>query len=160
MSVPVGDRVSGDPCRHSGLLSGSQWAGWCGPAGGCRGPCSVWAAGELPSSFVDGAVVGPAEQGQVVQVGKAAVGPVGEVVGVGPGGWAVAAGEDAAAVAHDQCGAQRGWDGAGAPADVQRLAGAVGDDPGDPGVAGDPPGGFPGDGAGPAGLGRAWTEDG
>jgi hypothetical protein len=55
---------------------------------------------------------------------------VDQVVGVGPGWWAVAAGEDAAAVADDECGAQRGWDGAGAAADVEWLAGAVGDDAG------------------------------
>jgi hypothetical protein len=51
---------------------------------------------------VDLSVVVAAEEGEVVEVGGAAVGPVFEVVGVAPAGWAVAAGEGAAVVAGDE----------------------------------------------------------
>ena len=51
------------------------------------------------SSGVDGGVVHAAEEGGVVEVGRAAVCPVDEVVGVGPAGGPCAAGEGAAAVA-------------------------------------------------------------
>ena len=103
-------------------------------------------------SVVDGAVVLSAEQDQVVQGGVAAVGPVPDVVGVGPGWGAVAAGKGAAAVADGERGAQGGWDQAGAAADVEGLAVRVEHDPGDGGVAADPPGCFGAEHGTPDGL--------
>ena len=51
---------------------------------------------ELPVTFVAEDVVAPAQQGQVVEVGGPAVGPVDDVVCVGPVGCPVTAREDAA----------------------------------------------------------------
>src|SRR5215475_4595886 len=113
-----------------------------GSFGWCCGPLAVWCAGESPSSFVDTAVVSPAEENEVVQVGGAAPGPRDDVVRVGPWWRAVAVGPGAAAVSDGERGPYCGWDGAGAAADVQWLAGAVGDDAGDDGVAGQPAGGL------------------
>jgi len=87
------------------------------------------------AAFVLGAVVPAAQQDQVGKVGGAAVDPVFEMVSFGPGGGPVAAGVHAPGVAHDQGAAQRGADGAGAPADVEDLGLAVGDDAADAGVA-------------------------
>ena len=50
-------------------------------------------AGEGPVAVVDEAVMGSAQQGEVVQAGVPAVRPVDQVVGVGELGWLVAAGE-------------------------------------------------------------------
>ena len=77
---------------------------------------------------MDGAVVVPAQQHEVVQGGGAAVGPVGEVVGVAHHRWPGAAGERAVPVPADQGPPQGGGDEAVRPADVEDLAvGAEGD---------------------------------
>ena len=70
-------------------------------------------------------MVGPAEQGQVGQVGGAAMQPVAQVVGVAPGQGPLAVGEDTAAVADRQGGALGGLDDPGGPADLQRLGGGA-----------------------------------
>src|SRR3954467_3782071 len=55
-----------------------------------------------PVGVVDDVVVVLAEQHQVVQGGRAAVGPVPDVMGVGPPRWAPAAGERAPPIPSDQ----------------------------------------------------------
>ena len=60
------------------------------------------------------------------------------MVGFAVAGWAVAAGCSAVAVSCDERVPELGWDGAGGAADVDDLAGPVGDDPADVAVAGDP----------------------
>src|ERR687889_2148080 len=96
--------------------------------------------GDVPGGVVDDVVVVIAEQHQIVQGGRSAVGPVPDVMGVGPPRWSSAAGERAASVAGDQGPAQPDWDGAGGSADVQRLG--VRAQPGgdDGGLAGQPAG--------------------
>ena len=91
-------------------------------------------------------MVAAAEQGEVVEVGGSAAGPVVEVVGVAPWVGAVAAGEDAARVAVDEGAALRGGDDTGAAAEVEDLRHTVHEHAPDVGVAAEPEGGFGGDG--------------
>ena len=85
---------------------------------------------------MDESVVVAAEQGEVFQAGRAAVGPVLEVVGVAHEGWAGAAGEGAVWVAGDQGAPEGGGDQAVQAADVRTSLGA--EDGGDQvGVAGE-----------------------
>src|SRR3954453_16594966 len=104
--------------------------------------------GEGPAAVVGGVVVGGAEQEAVVPVGGTAVGPELDVVDFGPVRGQGAAGPAAAAVAGDDQGAQRGWDDAGAAADVEHFA-AGGEDRQDDAVAGEPAGGVRAGGSGP-----------
>ena len=62
-------------------------------------PGGAVAHGEVPDALVVGGVVAGAEQGQVVEVGGAAVAPMDEVVGVAAVRGYAAAGDDAASVA-------------------------------------------------------------
>jgi hypothetical protein len=62
---------------------------------------------------VDAVVVAAAEQDGVVEVGRAAVRPVDDVVGLAPAGWGGAAGPAAVAVAGGDGGAGGGGEGAG-----------------------------------------------
>ena len=78
--------------------------------------------GHGPAVVVDEVVVSVAEQGEVVELGGAAVGPVLHVVGVAAAWSSGAAGEAAAAVAEVQGAAHGFGDGVGEPADVERLA--------------------------------------
>jgi hypothetical protein len=81
-----------------GRMSPMRWGG---------GPLAVGISGQLPAALMDGAVVGSAQQGEVVQVGGAAMDPVVQVVGiVGQRWWC--GGEDAAAVPDGQGGALGG----------------------------------------------------
>jgi hypothetical protein len=89
------------------------------------GEATVGAAGQPPATFVDSPVVDPAQQGQVGQVGGAAVEPVAQVVGFAPGQGAVTVGEDTAAVADGQGVALGGLDDPAGPADLQRLGGGT-----------------------------------
>jgi hypothetical protein len=57
-------------------------------------------AGQPPAALVDRPVMGPAQQGQVGEVGGAAVQPVAQMVGFAPGQGTGTTREDAAAVAH------------------------------------------------------------
>nr|WP_306748330.1 hypothetical protein [Saccharothrix yanglingensis] len=88
--------------------------------------------------------MGVAGQGEVVQVGGAAVGPVLDVVGVAPLGWSVAVGEGAGPVAGVQRAALGGAHGSLGAAGVEYFGVAAEDDGEDCGVAG-----------GAAGLGGA-----
>ena len=80
-------------------------------------------------------VMSPAEQQPVVDLGVAAVFPMLEVVGVAPGGGHLTARPLAMSVPGDDRPADRGGPHAGGPADVEGVAGRVGDDPGGGGVA-------------------------
>jgi hypothetical protein len=103
--------------------------GWWGAvAAGGRGQDEPLAAGvtvQPPAAFVDGTVVDPAQQHQVVQAGRTTLNPVSQVVGVGPGRRPVTAGRDAAAVAYRQGASQRGRDKAGGAAEVKELGGGA-----------------------------------
>ena len=92
----------------------------------------------LPGCVVDDAVVMAAEQGEVVELGWAAVDPVGEVVGVAHEGWSSAGGEGAVSVAEDQGGPDRGGDRSAEAAHVEDLAVAAEDGGDDLGVTGQP----------------------
>ena len=92
-----------------GGMSPMRWGG---------GEAAVGAAGQLPAALMDGAVVGSAQQGQIGQVGGAAMEPVAQVVGVAPGQGPLAVGEDTAAVADGQGGALGGVDDPGGPPDL------------------------------------------
>jgi hypothetical protein len=72
---------------------------------------------------VDEAVVVPAEQDQVGQGRRAAVGPVLEVVGVAHQGWSGAAGESAVPVADHEGFPDGGGDQTLLASDVEDLAG-------------------------------------
>ena len=99
--------------------------------GGGQPPVGV--AGQPPAALMDRAMMGAAEQGQVVEVGGAAMEPVSEVVGFAPGRGPVAAGHHTAAVADDQGGALGGGDDPAGPADLQRLGGGATQGRGEPG---------------------------
>jgi hypothetical protein len=71
--------------------TGSAW--W----GGGQPP--IRSAGQLPAALMDRPMMGPADQGQVGQVGRAAVDPVAQMVGFAPAQGAGTAGEDTATVA-------------------------------------------------------------
>src|SRR5215218_6497659 len=87
---------------------------------------------ELPAALMDRPMMGSAHQDQVVQVGRAAIQPVDQMMGLTPGKGTITAGEDTAAVAHGQGGPLGGLDDPGGPADVQGLAGGPTQDRGQP----------------------------
>jgi hypothetical protein len=105
-----------------GLLLGVDVFGWDEVGVPVGGDLS-----DLPGAVVDHPVVVAAQQYTVVQAGRAAVCPVGDVVAVAPAGWPVAAGEGAAAVAQDQGAAEGSGEQAALLADVEDLAGAAED---------------------------------
>jgi hypothetical protein len=86
--------------RSGGVVSLVGWGGGAAPVG---------AAGQLPAALLDLPVVGSAQQGEVGQVGRAAVEPVLQVVGFAPGQGPVTGREPTAAVADGQGGALAGW---------------------------------------------------
>src|SRR5215211_4376741 len=100
--------------------------GWGG------GQPSVGLVLESPAALVDRPMMGPAHQGQVVQVGRAAIQPVDQMMGLAPGQGAVTVGEDTAAVTHGQGGPLGGLDDPGGPADVQGLGRGPAQDRGQP----------------------------
>src|SRR5215211_7247753 len=84
----------------------SSPVGWLGRGGGQP---AVGAAAQPPAALMDGPVMGPAPQGQIGQVGGAAIQPMLEVVGVAPGKGPVAGGKDTALVTHGQGGVLGRW---------------------------------------------------
>ena len=140
-SVSPGCRApSGCLARWFGLFRRARvpptcWSGQaalgCRRAVGCRrcgGVAVSWPSGprvQLPAALMDRPVVGSAQQGEVGQVGGAAMEPVAEVVGFAPGQGPLAVGEDTAAVAHGQGGALGGVDDSGGPPDLQGLGGGA-----------------------------------
>ena len=139
----------GGPCRHQPRWSGGcvvlcaaelaaqPWMGAAFPFGSGGGgmspgagmsqirwdggPPAIRAADQLPAPLMDRPVMGPAQQGQIGQVGGAAMQPMPHMVGVAPGQGSGAVGEHTAAVTHRQGGALGGLDHSGGPADLQRL---------------------------------------
>jgi hypothetical protein len=91
----------------------------------------------LPGGVVEDSVVFSAEQHEVVQARGAAVGPVGDVVGVAHDRWAGAAGEGAVPVAGDQCPPLGGADQPAGLSQVEDLAFGAEDDGDEVGVAGE-----------------------
>jgi hypothetical protein len=83
------------------------------------------------------AVVVPAEEFEVFEVGGSAVGPVPDVMGLAVAGGTVAAGGLAVLVAGGECFPLRGRDGGGGAADVEDLGPAGEDDAAEVAVAGE-----------------------
>src|SRR5262245_41791141 len=81
------------------------------------------------------------QRGEIGQFGFTAMCPVLDMVSVAIARMR-AAGKPATAIARVQRAAQRGWNTAGFPADIQRLALLVLDDGDDTGIAGEATGGF------------------
>jgi hypothetical protein len=95
-------------------VSSMRWSGAEPPIG---------AADQAPATLMDGPMVGPAQQGQVREVGRATIDPVLQMMRVTPGQGPLTAREDTAAVADGQGGPLGGVDDPGGPADVQGLTG-------------------------------------
>ena len=113
--------------------------------GGGEPERAVVEALHIEAAFLHEAVVGRAEQGEDVEGGLAALGPVPDMVAVETLGGGVA-GEAASAVAVRECAAYRRRNAAGAPPDVQRLAVQSIDDGDDSGIAAQSPDGLRRDG--------------
>jgi hypothetical protein len=111
-----------------------MFAMWWGVSVGWGGgELAVGLAGQPPAALMDRAMVGPAHQGQVAKVGRAAVQPVAQMVGLAPGQRPGAVGEHTATVADGQGGPLGGLDHPGRPPHLQRLAGGPTQDRGEPG---------------------------
>ena len=81
------------------------------------------------------AVVVPAQQEQVVEVGGAAAYPVPDVMGLASSRWRLAAGCSAVPIPRDECLPLRGGGCAARAAHVEHFGGSDGEDPGQIGVA-------------------------
>ena len=103
------------------------------------------------------AVVVPADQREVVEVGESAVFPASDVVGFGPGGWGVAAGEAAAAVAGGERASLVGGGVSSHPPVTDDTAGVVEDDGDDIGLVDQVQGVGDADGLAVSGGGGAGT---
>jgi hypothetical protein len=131
-SIPLGSCASSSrrPGRGRGPVVGGSPA-VAGSGGGCSlvgfsvrwggDQAAVGLAGQLPAALMDRPMMGPAHQGQIRQVGGAAVQPVDQMMGLAPGGRPLAAGHRAAAVADHQGGPLGGGHDPAGPADLQRL---------------------------------------
>ena len=91
--------------------------------GGGEAPVGV--AVQPPAALMHRAMMGPAEQGQIGQVGGATMEPVPEMMGFAPGRGPLAAGHRTAAVTHHQGGPLGGRDDPGGAAELQGLGGAA-----------------------------------
>src|SRR5829696_4208614 len=118
----------------AGMAPVGSAVGWGG------GQPAIRLAGQPLAALMDRAVVGPAQQGQVGQVGGAAMEPVPQMVGVAPGQGPFTVGEDTAPVPHGQGGALAGLDDPGGPADLQGLGRGPTQDSGQQGGGGLEPG--------------------
>jgi hypothetical protein len=67
--------------------------GWVG------GQAAIGRTGQPPAALVDRPMMGPAHQGQVVQVGGAAIGPVDQMMALTPGKGPITVGEHTATTA-------------------------------------------------------------
>ena len=97
-------------------MSLSLWP--LGPVGWGGGQAAIRVAGQPPAALMDRPVMGSAHQGQVGQVGGAAMQPVAQMVGLAPGRGPVAAGHRTTTVADHQGGALGGRDDPAGPADL------------------------------------------
>ena len=134
-----------DPYRYGGVAFA---VGAVGDEG------AVLVAGQGPSAFVEAAVVEGADEGEVVDVGGAVVGPVRQVVGVEVTA-AVTAGEPARSIPDLEGVTQPGGDHATAPAEVQRVSAGPEDEGADDPVAGQAAGDLGSEPDPAAGLARA-----
>jgi hypothetical protein len=98
-----------------GPLPAAAFVGWEG------GEPPVGAPAQPPAALMHGPMMGPAQQGQIRQVGRAAMEPVAQMMGLTPAQGALAAREDTAAVPHGQGGALGRTHDPGGPADLQGL---------------------------------------
>src|SRR4051812_31901900 len=117
-------------------------------------------AGDFPAEFVDEAVVGPAQQGAVVEVGGAAVFPPVEVVGLAVAWWAATAGEAAATVAVGHGASLRAVEDPLTVAEVDDGAVLVDEDAADDAVTTHPPHGLDRQGDAAVGLAEPGFEPG
>jgi hypothetical protein len=88
--------------------------------------------------LVNSAVVAPAQEDEVVQARGPAVYPVLDVVAIAPPLRTITPWIATATVPDHQRSTQCGRNRAGAAANIERLRGASRDDPGDPGITGQP----------------------
>ena len=96
-----------------------------GSVGWGGGEATVGAARQPPATFVDRSMMGPAQQGQVGQIGGAAMEPVPQMMGLTPGQRPRTAREHTATITNRQSGALGGLDDPAGPADLQRLGGGA-----------------------------------
>src|SRR5829696_9311922 len=87
----------------AGMASVGSVVGWGG------GQPAIRLAGQPPAALMDRAVVGPAHQGQIGQVGGAAMEPVPQMVGVAPGQGPFTVGEDTAPSRTARAARWAGW---------------------------------------------------
>ena len=92
-----------------------------GPVGWGGGQPAIRLADQLPAALMGRPMMGPADQGQVGQVGRATVQPVAQMMGLTPGQRPHTAGEDTAAVADGQGGPLGALHDPAGPPDLQRL---------------------------------------
>jgi len=100
-----------------------------------------------PESLMDQPMMRPAQKDKAGERGWSSVGPVSNVVGFAPPVRTVAPREPAAAIPDYHRPAHGSRHHGSAAAHFERLGSSNGDDPGDRGIAGPPPGGLGGDGA-------------
>jgi hypothetical protein len=111
---------------------GGVSSGWSMRWDGSQPP--IRPAGQPPAPLMHRPMMRPTQQGQIDQVGGAAIQPMLNVVGFTPGKRPLAVGEHTAAVTHSQGKALGGLDHPGAAAHVQGLAGGSTQDRGQHGA--------------------------
>jgi hypothetical protein len=110
----------------------SMSMGWRSPIRWGGGEAPIRSAGQPPPTLMDRPVVVSAQQGEIGQVGGAAIEPVNQMMTVAPGQGPGAVGEDTTAVADGEGVALSGGDDPAGPPDVQGLAGGAAQDRGEP----------------------------
>jgi hypothetical protein len=135
----AGRRVVPRSCRGSGGR-GISSGGGMSPVGWGGGQLAVGLADQPPAALMDRSVVGSAYQGQVGQVGRAAMEPMAQMMGLTPGQRPRTAGEHTTTVTHSQGGPLGGLDDPAGPPDLQRLGGGATKDRGEQGHRGPQPG--------------------
>ena len=115
-------------------MSSMRWGG---------GQPAVGVSVQPPAALMHSAMMGPADQGQVGQVGGAAMQPVLEMMGLRLGWGTITAGDRTAAVVDHQGGLLGGGHQPAGPAHLQWLGRGPAQDRGQPGQRGLEPGGHP-----------------